>query len=633
MRSIARSANRAICPTCHENIRHTLRHKIQRLQQIRWASYSQLESPKEIFDKYVRKADKKFDQQVTLDERLHANDFFQRYNAFPLWVGEQWRQQPESKVPEVAFVGRSNVGKSSLLNMILNTKVCRTSNTPGATQTLRAYSVTGRKTNGGAGKGGEVDDKLALVDVPGYGYGSAKINVIALNQYFKSRRRLGKVFVCMDSRREPGTQDAFMMKILTQAQIPTQIILTKADKFDSKLSRARKDRIVDQWLERFEQRVKKFDAPAARDLKIIVTTFPGLFSSKNILVTGNERRVKGETTFLVDDVRHFVLDAAGLSGQAKLASKDKRLALGLGNELGQSQPEPSSEDVKAGQELLKNPKKSLKQSDESSGDQTKLAKEEPVETLSPLLETMLANALSDLTSNQASDFSTDSSSTKYTQAGSTTSEVDKFLSEGPLAEAKSGRSAHKSKTDTPTDSSISTNAKPPPRLKASIPSGFKAVGGLSELEATDTGPVSSLKASGGRRRVSPPAATTGARSSFRESGRSGFAAVGGLAELDALQSESKPSRLHLSNPRHLPASTPTSSLSTTLTKEPSSQFIRSPSTSSSSNDHKVVGGLAELEALHSAAPTPSKSKSRSRSGSGRGDGSRRRPHRPTSQMR
>lgn len=128
---------------------------------------------------------------------------------------------PESGVREVAFAGRSNVGKSSLINALVNRKgLARTSHTPGRTQEINFFDLGGR---------------LHLVDLPGYGYAAApQKKVKAWNQlirdYLRGRAQLARVFVLIDARHGLKPIDAEIMTLLDKAAVSYQAVLTKIDK-------------------------------------------------------------------------------------------------------------------------------------------------------------------------------------------------------------------------------------------------------------------------------------------------------------------------------------------------------------------------------------------------------------------
>jgi GTP-binding protein len=129
---------------------------------------------------------------------------------------------PAGDRPEIAFAGRSNVGKSSLINAMVNRKqLARASNTPGRTQEINFFDL-------GAGR-------LYLVDLPGYGFAEApKASVEAWSRftltYLRGRATLKRVFLLVDARRGLGEVDLGIMDKLDSAAVGYQVVLTKADK-------------------------------------------------------------------------------------------------------------------------------------------------------------------------------------------------------------------------------------------------------------------------------------------------------------------------------------------------------------------------------------------------------------------
>ncbi len=127
---------------------------------------------------------------------------------------------PPMRGDEIAFVGRSNVGKSSLINALTNRNgLARTSHTPGRTQELVFFAA---------------DDRLTLVDMPGYGYAAApKAKVAAwialIHAYLRGRANLKRVYVLVDARRGLAAADDEVLAALDSAAVSYQIVLTKAD--------------------------------------------------------------------------------------------------------------------------------------------------------------------------------------------------------------------------------------------------------------------------------------------------------------------------------------------------------------------------------------------------------------------
>ena len=130
---------------------------------------------------------------------------------------------PDPSVPEIAFAGRSNVGKSSLLNKLANRSgLARTSNTPGRTQELNFFDV-----------GSPL--RFRLVDMPGYGFAKAPKDVVKkwrhlVNDYLRGRAVLKRALVLVDSRHGLKEIDLEVMKMLDEAAVSYHLVLTKADK-------------------------------------------------------------------------------------------------------------------------------------------------------------------------------------------------------------------------------------------------------------------------------------------------------------------------------------------------------------------------------------------------------------------
>lgn len=151
---------------------------------------------------------------------------------------------PKERIPEYAFIGRSNVGKSSLINMLMERKsLAKTSGTPGKTQLINHFKI---------------NDSWFLVDLPGYGY--AKVSKKKrqkfqsyIEDYFKKREQLVCSFVLVDSRHDPQKIDLEFMQFLGEQRIPFCIVFTKADKLgSSKLNKqilAYKKKLLNTWEE------------------------------------------------------------------------------------------------------------------------------------------------------------------------------------------------------------------------------------------------------------------------------------------------------------------------------------------------------------------------------------------------
>lgn len=162
----------------------------------------------------------KFDSKALND----AESQFLKPCTFMLSVAKL-EQLPDANLDEIAFAGRSNVGKSSLINALFNQKkLAKTSSTPGRTQQLNFFNF---------------DNKLYLVDLPGYGYAKAPEKMVkqwqvVLKTYLRGRPNLRRVFLLIDSRHGIKSEDLEIMKMLDVSAVSYQIILTKNDKISAK---------------------------------------------------------------------------------------------------------------------------------------------------------------------------------------------------------------------------------------------------------------------------------------------------------------------------------------------------------------------------------------------------------------
>ncbi len=155
-----------------------------------------------------------------------------------------WRKCPDTRVPEYAFIGRSNVGKSSLINMLTARKgLAKTSAKPGKTLLINYFNI---------------DDRWNIVDLPGYGYarigksGLEKLNRL-INGYILGRQQLTCLMLLIDSRHEPQRIDLEFMEMLGENGIPFAIVFTKLDKLSQRQwaqnLAAYKARLAEQWEE------------------------------------------------------------------------------------------------------------------------------------------------------------------------------------------------------------------------------------------------------------------------------------------------------------------------------------------------------------------------------------------------
>lgn len=148
---------------------------------------------------------------------------------------------PTLRLPEIAFAGRSNVGKSSLINAMTGKPIARASNTPGRTQELNFF---------------QVGSQFFLVDLPGYGFAAAPKKMVEMwtqliHNYLRGRQQLKRVFLLVDARHGLKKVDEDIMKMLDRAGVSYYLVLTKADK----LKKSELDAVFQKTFEKAKEHV------------------------------------------------------------------------------------------------------------------------------------------------------------------------------------------------------------------------------------------------------------------------------------------------------------------------------------------------------------------------------------------
>jgi GTP-binding protein len=165
-----------------------------------------------------------------------------------------YEQCPKPDRPEIAFIGRSNVGKSSLINMLCNNrKLAKISGTPGKTQLINHFEIISSNPSPQRGEGKEV--RWYLVDLPGYGFAQHSQSTRRrweqmIENYLRKRENLVNVFALVDSRHDPQQVDIDFINNLGKWQIPFSIVFTKADK--------NKEIVTEKNVKAFLQELSKF---------------------------------------------------------------------------------------------------------------------------------------------------------------------------------------------------------------------------------------------------------------------------------------------------------------------------------------------------------------------------------------
>ncbi len=184
------------------------------------------------------------------DPRAPAEKLVIRNVEFMGGMAEKHGWRPESTLPEIAFAGRSNVGKSSLLNALVRRKsFARVSRTPGRTREINFFRVN----NG-----------FVLVDLPGYGYARVSKAIRAewrplMERYLRQTPQLRGIVLLLDIRRDPSDDDQAMLEFLAEMEVPTIVALTKTDKL-SKTAAAQRVTEVSKALALDTEQVIPFSA-------------------------------------------------------------------------------------------------------------------------------------------------------------------------------------------------------------------------------------------------------------------------------------------------------------------------------------------------------------------------------------
>lgn len=214
----------SLCLPCRTIIKARFRHKVRSLRDSRRSAS---------FKSWYWDTTPPSDRQLAA-----ARWFFKQHPPRKLWTATEWRKHNDDAtgvlVPEVAFLGRSNVGKSSLLNAVLDTPGLNwVGPRPGKTTLMHAWglSATDPKT-GGALKGwkGLTDTRVAVLDAPGYGYASRKDWGNEIVTYLTRRKQLRRVFVLIDAVHGIKKHDRQMLDLLRETRIPHQLIASKIDR-------------------------------------------------------------------------------------------------------------------------------------------------------------------------------------------------------------------------------------------------------------------------------------------------------------------------------------------------------------------------------------------------------------------
>ncbi|KAH6633416.1 P-loop containing nucleoside triphosphate hydrolase protein [Boeremia exigua] len=255
--------------------------------------------------------------------KYHANSFFERHGpqATLLRSIAHFRTLPATSVPEVAFIGRSNVGKSSLLNAVMgcSTKdlLARTSRTPGFTKTMNLYGIApepGVRIKSTAARETITGPRgLVIVDMPGYGAGSLAQWGAEIMKYIQSRKALRRVFVLLDAEHGVKDKDRSILASLRAAGVSHQVVLSKVDKLYVPPGEAR--RVGRPGKVKRGGSVGKVRA-CMEGLMGDIRPPVGGGALGEVLACSSEVLVDGRRLG-IEDVRYAVLKAVGLEGEER----------------------------------------------------------------------------------------------------------------------------------------------------------------------------------------------------------------------------------------------------------------------------------------------------------------------------
>ncbi|CAD0109169.1 unnamed protein product [Aureobasidium uvarum] len=252
-------------------------------------------------------------------QQTYTTRYFQNPSSPPihLWTAAKFSTIPRSPYPEVCFVGRSNVGKSSLLNAVFGRpkeKIARVSSKAGHTKTLNAFGVGGSQRDNAAKEPLKqlMQGALVVVDTPGYGYHSRQEWGPEINKFFEKRKQLRKVFLLIDALHGIKPRDLVLLQHFEQQGIDYQIILSKVDRIvmtDSKVPGA----------EKLTRNVGKLDRIYQEVEEQLATLDEGKRKKKrDVLAASAEKQIKGlqgwggGAKIGIEAVRWAVLKACGL---------------------------------------------------------------------------------------------------------------------------------------------------------------------------------------------------------------------------------------------------------------------------------------------------------------------------------
>jgi GTP-binding protein len=240
----------------------------------------------------------------TPEQLKHAAQFFEKQPPNFLWSAPKFKTMDFGDSPEVCFLGRSNVGKSSLMNAILGRKIAHTSSKPGRTKCMNAFAIGDDRDNDGT-------NRLVVLDMPGYGKGGREEWGTQVIKYLTKRKELKRAFLLIDSHHGVKDSDKMIIALFKEQAIPFQIVMSKADKilFDGNRrcsDQAMANKII--TLRKTMEGIQKLVQPDREE---------DSGATGEVFACSSEKWINGKRMG-VDGVRFAMLQAAGLEFRPKI---------------------------------------------------------------------------------------------------------------------------------------------------------------------------------------------------------------------------------------------------------------------------------------------------------------------------
>ncbi|EPE33913.1 P-loop containing nucleoside triphosphate hydrolase [Glarea lozoyensis ATCC 20868] len=241
--------------------------------------------------------------EPTASQLVHASKFFNLQPPKFLWSAEKFKTMDFGGSPEICFLGRSNVGKSSLLNTLLSKRIAHTSSKPGRTRLMNAFAVGGREDN--------ASNRLVVLDMPGYGKGGRAEWGKEVLKYLGKRRQLKRAFLLVDSEHGIKNSDKQLLALFQEHSVPYQIVLSKADRIIFPDNRKPSPEVLALRLAALRKTMETIKDEVEPDPE------GDLLATGEVIACSSEKWV-GAKRMGIDAVRFAMLRAAGLELKPKI---------------------------------------------------------------------------------------------------------------------------------------------------------------------------------------------------------------------------------------------------------------------------------------------------------------------------